>query len=368
MNDQINSDLRQTEDISLKEILLKVNHWYKYMLSKWLTILIYSFLGAAIGVSYGLLSKSTYTASTTFVLENGDGSGSNLGQYAGLASMAGIDIGGGGGGMFQGDNILELYKSRAMIQKTLLSPVMENSKELIVDRYILVNELKDKWSKKAELLNLKFSPESYRADASNPKIVRLKDSVMGKIVEAINKDGLKASRPDKKLNKMQVDVKSKDEAFAKLFNDQLVKNVNEFYIQTKTKKSADNIAILNQKVDSVRSIMYGSINSAAAIGDATPNLNPTRLAQRIAPIQRRQFEATSSQAILSEMVKNLEISKMNLMKETPLIQVIDQPIFPLEKERFGGLKGLIFGGIGAGFLICLILTMKFILKNILNNN
>jgi len=364
MNDQLNSEIEHGDDVSLKELLLEVNKWYRYILSKWLTIVLVGFLGAAIGVTYGLLSKATYTATTTFVLENGDASGGGLGQYAGLASMAGIDVG-GSGGMFQGDNILELYKSRAMIQKTLLSPVTENSPELLIDRYISVNELKDKWSKKPLLLNLKFSPESYRKDATNSKLVRLKDSLIGKIVADINKEGLKASRPDKKLNKMQIDVMSNDEPFAKLFNDQLVKNVNEFYIQTKTKKSAENVAILNQKVDSVRTVMYGSINSAAAISDATPNLNPTRSVQRVAPIQRRQFEATTSQAILSEMNKNLEISKMNLMKETPLIQVIDQPIFPLSKERVGGLKGLIFGGIGAGFLICLFLTLKFILKNII---
>lgn len=45
--------------------------------------------------------------------------GAGLSQYASLASMAGIDLGGSSsGGIFQSDNILELYKSRLMIEKS----------------------------------------------------------------------------------------------------------------------------------------------------------------------------------------------------------------------------------------------------------
>jgi len=44
---------------------------------------------------------------------------------------------------------------------------------------------------------------------------------------------------------------------------------------------------------------------------------------------------------------------VTLRKETPLIQVIDRPILPLPKEKFGKAKGILMGGIVAGFLIVL---------------
>jgi hypothetical protein len=39
--------------------------------------------------------------------------------------------------------------------------------------------------------------------------------------------------------------------------------------------------------------------------------------------------------ILTELIKQVELAKVTLRKEKPLIQVIDRPILPLPKERFG---------------------------------
>lgn len=68
-------------------------------------------------------------------------------------------------------------------------------------------------------------------------------------------------------------------------------------------------------------------------------------------------------AILTELVKQTELAKVTLRKETPLIQVIDRPILPLPKEKFGKAKGIVLGGILAGFLV----TLGLILKRIFNS-
>ena len=325
------------DEISLKELILKIRDWWRYLLSKRVVILIVGIIGGLIGLAYASFKKPVYTATTTFVLESGDAGGGGLGQYAGIASMVGIDIGGGGGGIFQGDNIIELYKSRTMIEKTLLSKVIVNGKEeLLLDRYIQFMGLREKWAKNPEVADLQFDtkPENFN---------RTQDSIMGEVVKDIKKKNLLVSKPDKKLSIIKVDVTSKDEFFAKTFNDQIVKNVNDFYVQTKTKKSLENVIILQQKTDSVRAVMNGAIYSTAAVADATPNLNLTRQVQRAAPMQRSQFNAETNKSILSELVKNLEMSKIALRKETPLIQVVDTPIFPLEKDRFGKGKGIVLG-------------------------
>ena len=168
----------------------------------------------------------------------------------------------------------------------------------------------------------------------------------------LSKNYLFVSKPDKKLSTIKVDVKSNDEIFSKNFNDALVKNVNEFYVNTKTKKTLKNVNILQHKTDSVRAVMNGAIYTSAAIVDATPNLNPTRQVQRTAPSQKAQFSAESNKGIYTEMVKNLELTKMSLAKEAPLIQIIDQPIYPLPKEGLGKLKGLYTGGFLFGFFNC----------------
>lgn len=353
----------QGDEISLKELILKIQEWWQYLLSKWVIILIFGLLGGMLGFAYAYTKKAMYTATTTFVLEDEKGGG-GLGNLAGLASVAGVDLGGGGVGIFQGDNILELYKSRTMIEKTLLTAVnYHGKKQLLIDRYIDFNKLRENWAKKPELVKLQFSEED---QLKTNKEQRLRDSVMEVIVNNINKNYLKVAKPDKKLSIIKADVKSEDEFFAKTFNDQIVKNVNDFYVQTKTKKSLDNVAILKQKTDSVRRVINGAIYTAVAVADATPNLNPTRQVQRVAPAQRAQFSAETNRTILAELVKNLEMAKMSLLKEMPLIQVVDQPIYPLTKEKLGKAKSMIIGGILLGFLACLFLIIRRIVKQILS--
>ena len=350
----------ESEEISLKSFILKVGEWKRFILSKWLIILIFGLFGGILGFSYAFLKKSIYTATTTFVLED-EKSGVGLGNLAGLASIAGVDLGSSGGGIFQGDNILELYKSRRMIQKTLLTEVIKDGKKkLLIDEFIEFKKWRKDWknsTKQPGLFEINFIP-------SKNGFSRMQDSVLREATKAMNEEHLSVSKIDKKLSIIKVELKAKDEFFANVFNTEIVKNVNDFYIQTKTKKSIDNIGILQHKTDSVRKVMSGAIYGAISISDATPNLNPTRQIQRAAPMQRSQFTAETNKAILSEMVKNLELAKMALLRETPLIQVIDQPNLPLPEQHISKLIGLTIGGILGVFITVLVLMLKEIFNKI----
>ena len=348
-----------SEEITLKDLLIKIRVWWQYLWKKKWFIIVAGVIGGILGLTYSLIKKPIYTATTTFVLENGE-NGGGLAGYAGIASMMGLDLGGGGGGIFQGDNIIELYKSRTMIEKTLLAPIDSISKKTLVDRYLEVSGAKSKWDEKPELKDIKFTP----LEMQHPN--RLRDSIMTSVIRSITGSCLSVGKPDRKLSIIKVVVRSGDEIFSRRFNEELVKHVNDFYIQTKTKKSLENVSILQHKTDSVRAVMNGAIYTAVEVSDATPNLNPTRQVKRLAPLQKAQFSAETNKAVLSEMMKNLEMSKMALMKEAPLIQVIDLPVYPLDKDRLGKAKGIINGGFLFGFLTVIFLVLRKFLKNILS--
>lgn len=354
-----NRTLRKTEstveeELSLKQLILTITQWWHYLISKWWLILIVSAIGALLGFLYAYNKKPVYTAQTTFVLEEGDGGG-GLGGMAGLASVVGIDLGGGGGGIFQGDNILELYRSRTMIQETLLTPDTLNGKrQLLIDRYIHLKGLREKWAKNPELANIHFN-------TSPEKFSRAQDSIIGSAVKDINSNFLDVIRPDKKLSIISVQVKSTDEAFSKAFSDNIVNKVNQFYTETKTKKSADNLNILQNQADSVRRVMNYSVGGAASAIDANPNANPA-FQRLLVPSQRKQIDVQASVAVYQEIMKNLELAKITVRREKPLIQVIDRPIFPLEKIKTGKLISLILGGLIGGILIVVILIVRRVIK------
>lgn len=341
----------EEDELSVKELILNIQSWFRYLWSKWRIFLLVGIMGGLVGLGYSIWKIPLYTATTTFVLEGGEAK-SGLSQYAGMAAIVGIDLGTGPSGLFQGGNILELYKSRTMLEQTLLSKVSTDSEELLIDRYITFNDIRDDWEGNPLLASLDFRKSRAELEENS---VRLRDSVITEFVNSINKNVLNVTKPDKQLSIIKVEVTSSDEVFSKAFNENLVYRVNDFYIQTKIKKSTDNIRILETKVDSVRAIMEGAIYSAAKATDATPNLNPTRQVQRIVPTQEAQFSAETNKAILSQLLQNLELTKMNQLQEQPLIQLVDQPVYPLEAKRVGKAKGIIIGGLLFGFLTLLFL-------------
>lgn len=229
MADEINTP--EADEISLKNLILRARDWMRYLCSKWWLILSFGILGAVIGIFYAIRQKPIYKASTTFVLDTGEKS-PGLSAYAGLASAFGIDMG-GAGGIFQGENILELYKSRAMISRALLSTAIFNGKQqMLIDRLVEFRKLKEQWKTKAGLNNIQFNPSDNYPD---PRQQILHDSLLSAIVKEINNGFLEVDKPDKKLNIIEVSVKAPDELFAKAFNEHLVKTVNDFYLQTKQK-------------------------------------------------------------------------------------------------------------------------------------
>lgn len=346
--------INNSEVIVVAELVFEIKSAIKYIKSKWLSVLIVSFFGALLGLSYSMLRKTTYTAVCTFVLDDTKSGG--LGQYAGLASLAGINLTSGGGGIFEGDNILELYKSRTMIEKSLLSKaIFQGKTELLIDRYIEQNNLRGHWDDDDKLNHINFtgSPENFN---------RLQDSVITDIAEKFNKKLLNVTKPDKKLNIIYVEVSTKDELFSKIFTEKLVKNVNDFYIQTKTKKAYQNVQILQHQADSVKNILNSSINGVASAIDADPNANPQMTTLRVSS-QKRQVDVQANSAIYTEIVKNLELAKISFRQEMPLIQVIDKPVMPLANDKVGKIKGVLIGAILGLFFSILVLVTKKIAQN-----
>lgn len=346
----------ENNEISLMDVLEKAKEWYTYLLSKWKLIILAGLIGSTLGVVYSLMKVPTYTATLSFALEDEKGGG-GLGGALGLASSFGLDLGGSGGGVFTASNLTELFKSRAMVEKTLLSPINIDGKKIsLAEMYIQNNNWRKNWSDKPKVSSIQFLP-----NADRKYFTREQDSVLGLIYGNLSKSSLSVGQKDKKISIISIDVSSTSELFAKAFCEALAKQVGQFYIDTKSKKARMNMAILEHQVDSIRRELNNAITGVAAANDNTFGLNPA-LNIRRAPSARRQVDVQANTAILTELVKQSELAKVTLRKETPLIQIIDKPIFPLAKERFGKLKGIIFGGFLGGFIALLILILKRIIK------
>lgn len=321
-------------------------YWFSFLLKKWLTLLMFGIIGASLGITYAWITPPVYTATMSFSSE-AEGQ-SKMGGYASLAASFGFDIG-GGGNTFEGDNLVEFFKSKSLIESTLLSSAIINgNNSTLIDYYI----------------KCRFKPAVLEKDTVLRKISfvngltipnRHRDSILQKVCGDILKTKLKVEKRDKKLAIIDASFMDIDEQFAKIFLETLTTNAVKYYTEYKIKKSKSNVALIERQVDSVSNILSGNITEVASTQDL--NVNPTKQIVR-SGTQRKQVDVQANAAAYSELLKQLALAKLNLGKETPLIQIIDVAKYPLLKKKPGRLISAIMFGVVFGFLGVIFLVFK----------
>ncbi len=348
----INGETPSNEEKSFKEIWGVIKKYIDILWSKKWIIVIIGLIGGIIGLIYAWNRKITYTAHYTFTV---GGSSTATTGFSGLSSL--LNLGGGGMDAFTGDNVLELLKSPALMERTLLSPVVYNGDSITFMEYALICDStrancenrtssdEKKPSKIVSICDVCFPLGQERATFS-----RAQDSILAQKAAGFIMQSVKVARRDKKLSFMEYSFDHQDEVFAKAFSEAHLKAVSDFYIDTKTALARRNVESFQSKADSVRKSLDQCFSRRAAYSDANRNANGQYL-------NVTQWKIDTDIQILSttytEMIKNIEMLKLNLAKETPLIQIIDEPRLPLPNDKMGRSKGAIIGGFLAGFLACL---------------
>jgi hypothetical protein len=349
-----NKQKQDKKDTSVKDLILNIQKLLAYLLKKWVLIVALAVIGAIAGFVYNMQLPKLYNAETIFVLESKEN------EQAGGLALLGLG-GSSSAGLFnEKDNIIWLYSSRNMLQSTLLSSVnIEGKQVLLIDLFL--KECKKKGVIKAnkELDKITF-PGNGAPEAFSPA----QNSLMSACVGLIKSKYLKVAEVKKTNNLITVNFSFGDELFAKTFAETLVATVNNFYIQTKTKKITREIEVLQGKADSTRALMNGYMYQAASSIDAVPNANPMQQVLRVNP-QKKQVDIEVATAVYTELMKNIETRRMALAQETPLIQVVDAPVLPLGVNKMSGVKTAIIWGILFGMLAVLVLVLKRVYKNIM---
>lgn len=334
----------QGGQITLKEFFLQIKGLFAYLNSRRKTIILFALLGAVLAGVYAFISKPKYVAELNFVLSGGSSSNG----LASLAGQFGIDLSNTSNeDAFQGDNIIELLKSQKIIKRVLFRYLPDSSELLVnvfAEEYGLVKSCKKDEHLKSALPFL-----------LNQKLTPVQDSLIREVHGMIIDRSLQIDKVDKNLNFYSVSTKTSNEKLSVAFARNLVAEAIKFYVETKTKTAKDNLNMLQREADSLRLLLGDAVSSVAIVTDRTFNLNPALQVSRIGA-QKSQFQAQVLGTAYGEVVKNLEIAKISLQKETPLVQIIDEPVLPLEllKKSFVlfAIIGFFFGAIlSATFLV-----------------
>lgn len=349
----MNTHREGSEEIAFNDLGQRILFWIKYLFSKWLIIGAIAFVGGLIGITYAWLSPDKYEATTTFSIEE-DKAGSAIG-LAGIAAQFGFNVG-GSDGIFSGENLLTIMHSRRIIESALHSKVkFENKEQSLLNVYLQISKMRKGMDKSATLKSVVY-PESQHTNSYS----RIQDSILLLVIDQVGETVVYTEKPDKKLDLFTVTCSSNNETFSILMCNAIIEQVTLFYTETKTKKAKQTVDILQKRTDSIYNAYVLALSGRARLADA--NLNAALQLPTVG-IQQKQTDATVLGTAYGELLKNLELAKFNLLRETPLIQIIDSPKAPLLNIKLGRL----FGGIIVAFIfgVCSLCyyTLKYYFKD-----
>ena len=339
------------DEIQLKDILIKLSEYTTYLLRKKFIIIAVAGLFFVLGIVFALFSDRKYIAELTFVVEDQQGSGGALGAMSGMASQFGFDIGGSSSTTFSQNNILEFLKSRGVIESALMQNRKVNKKDdLLIAHYLDINKIKYSWKTYKDPNSVLLGEMSIQDN----------DSVSGDIWIRIIEDQLLVQLLSEEANIISLSYTSLNEEFAKSFVETLIKQMSKMYVNHQTAQSSKTLDFLTSRSDSVFIELQLAEEEFAKVKDINQRI--VKAKGRLKELQlMRRVEVLNTMYL--EIVKNLEISKLTLLNQTPIIQTIDKPILPLKIEE----KTKVFYGFLAAFLGGFLSLVFFISKKLFND-
>ena len=347
---------KDLQEITLREILQKSGKWIAYLQTQWKKIFLVGFLGGILGVLFAWVQPIDYNAKITFVVEEGKTGGGGLSNLASLAGQFGVDVGGvGGNGLFSGDNIPLYLKSESLAREVLLSKFDSTSNKSVADIYAEVYELKAKWFKKKNIGKVDFIPQS------NGTYSRSQDSLVQLIIKDILTAQFSVSKTDKKAGFIEVNTTMENEKLAKIYCERIVKVAVDRYINVKTQRQKSTVDKLQSRVDSVAALLSIKTSSSAALqtSSTTMDINPLYRTNTAVAVETTSRDKTMLSTIFASVVQNLELAKFTLSQETPVIQIVDSPGYPLKIEKVSKAKmGILFSLLSVALLIFYLEAVK----------
>lgn len=353
MADQIQPFRPEDDEITLKELVLKVQEYWAEIKRKWYIVLLFCISTTVWQIYKYLTTPLTYPATLTFMVNEDQGI-SALSAVSGLLGSFGL----GGGGESNYDRILALARSNRILRESILTKVTIGDKEdYLGNHFIRIQRLnEEKWKKPPKspeiwLKDFQFTHANFeKFDIKEQTAIK---RVIDFIIGAKGIVGVFGANLDKKTGIMSLNASCRSEAMTIVLLNTIFDKLSNFYIEKSTEKNQGTYNIVRLKADSLRRLVGANETRLAGFEDQARGLvlNANRLpAQRFARDKQTQLMA------YGEALKNLEMADFALKSNTPYVQVIDEPFTPIRYEKYRIMNiflGTLLGSVLGSFAIIL---------------
>ena len=333
---------QESDEITLKDIILKIQQWWSVVWPMRVRIIVLSLLvGGASAVYTKFLKPPVYTASYQLFFEGESGGMSSAMR---LASNFGFSLGGGGGGN-SSITVQEYLTSRDNISKAM---TMASGQGVMAERYYAYALYEDQ----------EFNEMFY---ANFGKNQRYTDSILSEITLDLN-EGYISATLDEESGTVNFAINGYDEAFVYDLSKALISNTEDAFLDWKRKKGQSAVEAFQGKVDSLEIALDATLRR---LGEYQDQNNSLISAVDKMEQMRLTIDMEALKVAYGEYIKGLEMSKADLMNLEPPFKYFDEPTYPLYKQKGSAAKAGIFGSVITSFLLVLFFIGRVEAKSIM---
>ena len=135
--------------------------------------------------------------------------------------------------------------------------------------------------------------------------------------------------------------------------------LKDFYTNKSVERQQLSFDIIKNKRDSISISLNSVENEIAVLQDLSPNAYRSTSSSRLSRLSTESYILKTAYGKAEE---NLAIAELALQNNTPLIQLIDEPISPLQPNVLGLSRVLIYGFLLGIFISFLILGTLYIIR------
>jgi uncharacterized protein involved in exopolysaccharide biosynthesis len=325
-------------------ISIDFSAFFKIIWKEKIWIVLITLLFALGGVYSALTAREEYV-STGKILPEYQSKAGGLGQFAGLASLAGIDVSsaaGGGSDAVRPDLYPDVLKSTPFFLELLKIKVRtKDNKEMLFsqfyDTFVLDNKIDEKNTKIKFPTSNQYIAVSYQTE-NNLKDLRERISAV----------------IDKKTGLITVTVKLPDPVVATLITDYGMNFLTNYITNYRTEKSKRDLNFLAERLDAAKGKYF---NNQAKKAQYSDQYQLSMMKLQTADLQRERIESEYkiSSTFYNTLLQKYEEAKLKVQQETPVIKVLEPPVVPNKRSEpkraiivliatfLGGIFGIIFG-------------------------
>lgn len=335
----------------ISDVLLELSVWIGLIRKYFKRYLLVALIGGGLGITYATLYVPKYRADLRFMMRT-DASGL-ASQLSSLNSLFG---GGTSSSGTPAERIIELIGTEKVVANALLTTSAVNAKEdLLINHYMRLHELPEKWQKDSILSHVTFSKQD-RFETFNFGQRMAFKKIYKAMVSLNSNDGIITRSLAKKTAIITITAIHFNEEFAIALAKAMYMQLTDFYVNEVIASTRRNVQILTHKSDSIRNELEQTRRAYAQNTDKTLGilLQQNKVENKSLAVRENMLTL-----MYAEVQKNLETLKFMEESSAPSFSVIDMPYSPIDPSLKSRVKYGLFGAFVFAFL--LIITQRGIL-------